>query len=84
MSLSTEISVSFMKVLISTLKCAFLLEENRSRSRHNVKGFFVGVLYFGRPNQPSSGTIFLLELGDVNPKQEISTYSKPLFKVWLI
>ena len=33
-------------------------EENRSRSRHNVEGFFfVGVLYFGWPNQPSSGTM---------------------------
>ena len=32
-------------------------EENRTRSRHIVEGSFVGVLYFGWPNQPSSGTM---------------------------
>ena len=36
-------------------------KENKSRSRHNVKGsFFVGVLYFGWPNQPLSGTMRIL------------------------
>ena len=30
-------------------------EENKSRSRHNVEGSFLCVLYFGWPNQPSSG-----------------------------
>ena len=35
-------------------------EENKSRSRHNVEGSFLCVLYFGWPNQPSSGTMIIL------------------------
>ena len=38
----------------------FGFAENRSRSRHNVEWVFVGVLYFGWPNQPSSGTMRIL------------------------
>ena len=30
-------------------------EETRDRNRHNVECFFERVLYFGWPNQPSSG-----------------------------
>ena len=32
-------------------------EEYKSKNRHNVEWFFEGVLYFGWPNQPSSGTM---------------------------
>ena len=35
-------------------------EENKSRSRHNVEGSFLCVLYFGWPNQPSSGIMIIL------------------------
>ena len=35
-------------------------EENKGRSRHNVEGSFLCVLYFGWPNQPSSGTMIIL------------------------
>ena len=46
-------------------------EENKSRSRHNVEGSFLCVhvegsflcvLYFGWPNQPSSGTMIIFTL----------------------
>ena len=45
-----------------------LNEENKSRSRHNVEGSFLCVLYFGWPNQPSSGiftsgTLYLKKAG---------------------
>ena len=33
-------------------------EEQKSTQRRRI--FFVGVLYFGRPNQPSSGTMRIL------------------------
>ena len=36
------------------------IEENKSRSRHNVEGSFLCILYFGWPNQPSSGTMIIL------------------------
>ena len=35
-------------------------EENKGRSRHNVEGSFLFVLYFGWPNQPSSGIMIIL------------------------
>ena len=35
-------------------------EKNRSRGRHNVEWFFVGILYFGWLNQLSSGTMRIL------------------------
>ena len=35
-------------------------EENKGRSRHNVEGSFLCVLYFGWPNQPSSGIMIIL------------------------
>ena len=35
-------------------------KENKSRSRHNVEGSFLCVLYFGWPNQPSSGIMIIL------------------------
>ena len=37
-----------------------LKEEYKSKNRHNVGWFFEGVLYFGWPNQPSSGTMKIL------------------------
>ena len=35
-------------------------EEYEGRNRHNVECFFKSVLYFGWPNQPSSGTTRIL------------------------
>ena len=32
-------------------------EEYKSKNRHNVEWCFEGVLYFGWPNQPPSGTV---------------------------
>ena len=32
-------------------------EEYKGRNRHNVEWFLERVLYFGWPNQPSSGTM---------------------------
>ena len=32
-------------------------EEYKGRNRHNVECFLERVLYFGWPNQPSSGTM---------------------------
>ena len=36
---------------------AWLSMSNKSRNRHNVEWFFECILYFGWPNQPSSGTM---------------------------
>ena len=48
-------------ICIVQITCKFINnEENKSRSRHNVEGSFLCVLYFGWPNQPSSGTMIIL------------------------
>ena len=36
---------------------SYFSEEYKGRNRHNVECFFERVLYFGWPNQPSSGTM---------------------------
>ena len=53
---------SLTDLYLPKLKNALFVEENRSRSRHNdTQWFFVGTLYFGWPNRPSSGTYLLLQ-----------------------
>ena len=45
---------------VMVLACEHFPLENKSRSRHNVEGSFLCVLYFGWPNQPSSGIMIIL------------------------
>ena len=45
---------------ITIYKMKTKVKENKSRSRHNVEGSFLCVLYFGWPNQPSSGIMIIL------------------------
>ena len=44
----------------SSHSSSVLKVPNKSGSRHNVEGSFLCVLYFGWPNQPSSGTMIIL------------------------
>ena len=45
--IDTEVKFVLQRLVLWDLT---FISENRSRSRHNVEGFFVSVLYFGWPN----------------------------------
>ena len=49
-----------MDFIFDTVFNAAVNVANKSRSRHNVEGSFLCVLYFGWPNQPSSGIMIIL------------------------
>ena len=50
-------------IIIIIIPQGIISGEYEGRTRYNVEWIFEGVLYFGWPNQPSSGTMGILHWG---------------------